>query len=321
MRQPKLIMLLFALYMSITFLVGCNSVDGIKQTETFQVHTSYLTRVPSSTSTPTVTILPTITATGMPETPTYTVGPSLTPTWTATWTPVPTLSEEVRKQNLIKWFTTNGGCKYPCFWGVNPGAPFQQVFSLSPYIGEPPIKYKNEYSFLISLDELNFLDFSIDYYEKKGYVEKIRARLTEAVRHPDYMDAFGISFSLSSILIHYGQPSNVLLQIQPRVEINSPIGYTLYLLYLREGFAVEYAGVVSSEDPLIVCVFLEDYHLRSIGLEIQDSKAMESLQGELLKQGFLPIEEVTSMSRDDFYETFSSFENNQCIETSIDYWK
>ena len=207
------------------------------------------------------------------------------------------------------------------FLGGSTRRVFLKVFSLAPYLGKLPSLYENQYSYRFSLDEFNFADFDVTYIEKNGLVEKITARLNEAVRHPYYMEAFNISLSLSSILTRYGQPDHVLLQIRPRAEKDSPIGYTLYLLYTREGFAIWYEGVVNSEDPIRVCVFLEDYHLRASGFELQDLKAMETLQEELLKQGFLPIDEVTSMSSDDFYQTFSFMDNRQCIETTIDHWQ
>jgi hypothetical protein len=318
-RLVRIISILM-LNVSAYFFVGCHLVDLGKQT-TPPIKTDSPPVVSIYPSTPSATALPTITDTAIPDTPTHTVGPSSTPTRTATWTPVPTLSEEVRKENLIDLFTTNGGCQYPCFWGVRPGEPFSKVFTLAPYIGESPLPYGNQYSYIISLDEFNFPDFDVTYIEKNGLVEKITASLSKAVRHPDYMEAFNLTLSLSSILTRYGQPDHVLLQIQPRAEKDSPIGYTLYLLYIMEGFAVKYDGVVNSEDPMLVCMFLEDYHLEIIGLELQDSKAMEILQEELLKQGFLPIDEVTSMSSDDFYRIFSSKENHQCIETTIDHWQ
>ena len=321
MRKRKLIMVLIAQYLSVCLFIGCNPIDESKSVTTFQNLTNSPILVPSSSSTATVTTLPTITDTPIPETPTHTVGPSLTPTWTATWTPVPTLSEEVRKQNLITLFTTNGGCEYPCFWGVTPGESFQQVFSLSPLIGKSPNSHKNLIEYGITLGDLNVVDFSIDYYEMNGLVEKIRASLSFPERLLDYMDAFRTRLSISSILFNYGQPSHVLLQIQPRVEKDSPIGYTLYMLYIQEGFAIMYDGVVNSEKPITACVFLEDYHLRSIGIELQDSKAMESLRDELIKKKFMPIDDVTAMSMDEFFQIFSSIENEQCIETSIDYWK
>ncbi len=314
------IIFIFMLNVSSCFFVGCHSVDRGEQT-TSPVKTGQPPIVSIYSSTPSATALPTITDTAIPDTPTHTVGPSSTSTGTATWTPVPTLSEEVRKENLIHLFTTNGGCQYPCLWGFRPGEPFPKVFSLAPYIGKSPSLFENQYSYTISLDEFNFPDFDVVYLEKEGFVEKITARLSEAVRHPDYMDAFKISLSLSSILTQYGQPDSVLLQIRPKAEKDSPIGYTLYLLYIREGFAVWYEGVVSSEDPIRVCVFLEDYHLRDMGLELQDSEAMETLHVKLLKQEFLPIEQVTSMSIDDFYQIYSSMDNRQCIETIIDHWQ
>jgi hypothetical protein len=318
-RLVRIISILM-LNVSAYFFVGCHLVDLGKQT-TPPIKTDSPPVVSIYPSTPSATALPTITDTAIPDTPTHTVGPSSTPTRTATWTPVPTLSEEVRKENLIDLFTTNGDCQYPCFWGVRPGEPFSKVFTLASYLGESPSLYENQYSYHISLDEFNFPDFDVVFIEKNGLVEKITARLAEAVRHPDYMEAFNMSLSLSSMMTRYGQPDHVLLQIQPRAEKDSPIGYRLYLLYIREGFAVWYDGVVNSEDPIRVCVFLEDYHLEDSGLELQDSMEMETLQEELLKKGFLPIDEVTSMSSEDFYRIFSSKENRQCIETTIDHWQ
>jgi hypothetical protein len=36
---------------------------------------------------------------------------------------------------------------------------------------------------------------------------------------------------------------------------------------------------------------------------------------------FKPVGEVTTMSMDDFYETFKDPGNNTCLETPIKYWE
>ena len=268
-RRPFLkITSLSILYLLLSLLVSCNSVS-LPRTKTMTLTIDSVGLSPKTSKdgvkstaeneksrpSPSATALPTITDTTIPETPMQTSEPGLTPTRTATWTPVPTLSEEVRKENLIHLFTTNGGCEYPCFWGVKPGSPIQDVIDLTSTLGKAPIIYNNQYTFRYSLDELNLGDFSLDINEDEGVVQKITTSLIDATRHKDFMEAFNMSLSLSSILTQYGQPDSVLLQIQPRTEKDSPIGYTLYLLYIREGFAVWYDGVVISEIPFVFVYF------------------------------------------------------------------
>ena len=255
------------------------------------------------------------------QTATNTVTPSITPTWT----PVSTISQDIQKKNLQELLLTNGWCDFPCWWGVYPKAPLQDALALSPILGTSPYIYENQYAYLLSLDELNLADLDVTFFEEERAVEKSKVSLEQPSRHADYLDAFENALSLSSILTYYGKPSDVLLNVRPRSEKDSPIGYKLTIIYEDRGFAVQYGGVVNSEEPIQICVILADYHLRVINLFLQDSQAMGLLRDEITAEKYffthLAIEDVTSMDSDGFYQTFSSSENTNCIETAIDYWE
>jgi hypothetical protein len=292
---------------------------------------------PAATYTPELssTLLPTQISTATATlTPSYTPTPSFTasmtktlfPTITLTWTPVPMLSQEEKKMNLLELLSPNSDCKFPCWWGVRPGASIQEALSLSSILGKNPSIYGSgtvkQYSYTLSLDELNLADFDTVFYEKEGTIQSIKVSLQEPVRLTDYIDAFNETLSLNSVLSRYGKPTGILLRVSPRVERDAPIGYTLSLVYGTEGFGIEYDGVVDSEEPLQICsIKLNDYHLTSINLYLQDSQAINLYRSELDRQGFKPLESVTPMSVDDFYQAFSLSENNNCIESSIDIWK
>jgi hypothetical protein len=261
------------------------------------------------------------------ETPGPTPTPSSTETATpqSSWTPVPTLPVEIRKQNLIDLFTTNGGCDFPCWWGVSPGDPIQKVSELAPVVGESPNVYKGFlYSYTLSLSTLNTPDLDVNYHiDANQIVQHMEIILDQPSRFRDYYDAFAEQLSLASLLKRYGKPSEVLLLVTPRSEPGpSPRAYVLFLIYDVEGFGIVYRGSVDSEDPLRICsIKLTDYRLQSVLLHLQDPRQKI---GELNRSHLAelqPLDEVTLMNRDEFHRVFSEPQPNQCIEISTDPWQ
>lgn len=300
------------------FLFGCSVPRETAETIDPPTLTIETVDVVEQTPLNTPDLVPSATNTSLPDTPTFTLEPSQTATSEPSWTPVPTLSQEKKKMNLIGLFVTNGCCDWPCWWGIQPGDALQDAFALSPVLGESPSVYKDQYvEYNISLDELNLLDLMVIYYEQDETIQNIRVHLDKPSRHTEYLAAFENALSISGILSKYGAPSDVLLQIMYR----DALTYTLVLLYESEGFAIEYHGTVTTEEPIQICVLLDDYHLETIQLYLQDSEAMSSLREELLSQEYQHLEDVTSMNIDDFYDTFVLSDTTNCIETSIDHWE
>jgi hypothetical protein len=301
---------------------GCNA----------SVEREYIEASPTLAITPTLLIESTFTMTpeSVPTSLNILMTETLTPTNEPTWTPAPTLSQEKKNMNLLELLSPNRDCEFPCWWGIRPGTSIQEALSLSSVLGESPYIYTGQgkqYSYTLSLDELNLPDLYIVFYENEEIIQRIEVSLGYPSRLTGYLDALEKILSLSSVLSNYGQPTDVLLMVKPRVERDAPIGYTLSIIYESSGFGIEYSGVVDAEEPIQICsIKLNDYHLETITLYLQDPQAMSSYRSKLLREGgvdlqrFKPLESVTSMSLDAFFQTFSSSENDSCIETSIDEW-
>ncbi len=239
-----------------------------------------------------------------------------------TWTPVPTLALETKRTNLKELLATNRGCEFPCWWGVRPGDDIQKALLLATTLGRNPYVYGTQYSYGFPFDESNIFDLNVTFYENLGIVQKMKVVLEEPSRSIDYRASLEKAFSLSSILNHYGRPTNILLEVIPRAEIDSSISYVLAVIYQPDGFGVKYEGIVDSEEPLLICpATLENYHLEMITFYLQDSMAMETLQDELYYRGAKSIEDATSMGLDGFFQAFSSGDEDNCITTLIELWK
>ena len=269
------------------------------------------TPVDNSTATPSPT--PTIR-----KIPTQTNTPTVTPTWTL----VTTISQETKKRNLQELLLSNGGCDFPCWWGIEPGTSLQDVIALASILGESPHIFQNQFSYTISFDELNLPDLDVTFFGKEEIVQAINVRLIYPSRHPDYYDALHSTLSLNSVLNKHGKPSKVMFLVEPRVEPNSPISYAIFLAYETQGFGIEYSGLVDVEDPVKVCsIKISDDHLREISLYIQDPADKIKERNQFHTNEFQSLELYTSMSLDEFSETFAVAENDNCIETSFDHWK
>lgn len=297
-------MQIVAFVLAILFLPGCGGV----QTQ----------QVPASDAPPPMTSTPTR------ENPRPTITLSSTATATPTWTSVPTLPVEIRKQNLIELFSTNGGCDFPCWWGISPGDPIQKVSELGLRVGKPLRRDGLNHYYTLSLDELNAPDLDVNYnVDADEIVQSMEISLAGISRFWDYHEAFEARLSPASILSRYGKPSEVLLLVVPRVEPDpTPRAYILFLIYDKQDFGIVYRGMVDSEDPLRICsIKVDDYHLQSITLYLHDplSKLGELNRSHLAE--LQPLDQVTSMNLDEFQRIFSEPENNQCIEVSNDVWQ
>ena len=246
-------------------------------------------------------------------------------TATPTWTPMATLPVEIRKQNLIELFSTNGGCDFPCWWGVNSGDSIQKAAELTPKIGKSLHLYGNFlYSYTLSLDDSSFADFYAEFHvDVNQIIQRMEINLAEPSRLRDYQDVLKERLSLHSILQLYGKPSEILFLVTPRFEPGeTPRPYTLFLIYDIQGFGIVYSGLVDNENPLQVCsIKLDNHRLQHISLYLQDPRPKIAEINRFNSTKLQSLEEVTAMSMDDFYQAFSTPDNKECIETIIDPWQ
>lgn len=328
MRKLMATLSLFMLYSFILGLIvfGCSvHPDAIRVLPTITPPVEAMptsTAIPAVNSKPSITAMPTVTA--QP----HTLSPTSTP-WTPTIFPtkivVPTLPPEALKKNLIELFSTNGGCDFPCWWGVSPGDSIDKVFSLSTLLGEAPGREARGgyFYYTISIVDPYSPDLEVNfYYSPAEVIRDMEVIIIYPSRFTKYNDAIESQLALHNLLSRYGKPNAVLLLVEPRVEPNSPISYALFLGYEEQRFGIEYSGVIDAENPVQICsIKLEDYHLEYVQLFMQDIQPVIIERNQYYLNDFRPLDEVTSMSLDDFYEAYSDANYSGCIETSYELWK
>lgn len=207
------------------------------------------------------------TPTGSRSTDTPTPSPQETATITASATSlVPTLPEQEAYSALRGLLNDNDGCRFPCWWNINPGTSLES-------------DVRTEWGTLLgisdnsdlSLGEKGFIGFefikdnttvSIDAfysaYSTSNYIRLI-AIATQATRpivdgfedvfnSPDYKDILS-SVLLSGILTDYGPPDQIALDMEVRqAEPWAPLPFHIWLLYPDNGAIVRYIAFAEEVD-------------------------------------------------------------------------
>lgn len=177
------------------------------------------------------------------ETPTAT--PSLTATQTLTRTPrptltltptlLPTLPVEEAMERIAELEATNGGCEYPCFWGITPGVTsFQQARRIL----EPLSEQVDEAYYQEGVFEFYLLgDQDIADHEANITIEPSGA-IVESIRyHNDLL--------LSDVLQLFGPPEEVYFYFSTPW-IAEP-GYWLVMDYSTIGVQVSFYDEYGAE--------------------------------------------------------------------------
>ena len=167
--------------------------------------------------------------------PSATVRPTITkfPTWTPTWThlpPLPTLSPERAEATVIELLQSNGGCQYPCWWGITPGeTPWNVAINfLEPLpleiidFSKPNLDQNNSFFLKFSLPQNvnnnGFLNLNIDVH--KDIVEKIYV----------YID-----IQFHGIMNEFGQPNEIWITTHQYADDTRIIEYILVIFYKDKG--------------------------------------------------------------------------------------
>lgn len=325
----------FGLLLFVTVFVSCT--QSTESTITSSATTSVLLASAFATETmpPTVTL----TATG-------TSTPAFTPTT------IPTLPSEDARKRLLELLATNVDCRLPCLWGITPGkSTNQEARNILMPLSSIAIPERTSFEPLNGIlggtitalyveDKLR-LDARIGYlYNDDGIVNRISFRVLEEglykkdeygnqIKTPIYdSPTFGKRveyYSLSHVLSEQGIPDSVMIYI-PRVE-----GYPLVvgtgimeaaLLYPEQGIWINYEMSMDNNGNIIKGCPANahiEMQLYPSGNPESFFSLLEKIDWERTKGGYKPLEEVTSMSLEQFYETFRN-PTDQCIETPTNLW-
>jgi len=282
-------------------------------------------RVPSPSPTPIISE----TATTEPSpTPSPTLTPTATrmarPTATATHEPLPTLPPAEALEKVRELLETNGGCTFPCWWGITPG---QTTW--------------NEV-----LDTLQPIAWMVDKPRmREEYDDKLFVAVFFAIDdHPALMNSMSVTFvfdhdstridwlytgqpyNIEELLLSYGVPEEIWVTADG-IPVTGPIVYSINLFYSHKGIMTgisNYAAMVhkNGEDFAKVCnnAFIDDavgllFFPPDTTMEYQDFFIEDKRPNE-----FLPIQTATNMTPEDFYDFVLNGGPNDCFDIPMSNW-
>ena len=300
------------------FLIGCAPKE-IRSTTTFP-ETLETTRTPTSTLTNTHVL----SRTAIP----FTATPI---------TPVPTWLPREQEAYLLNLIETNNNCRLPCLFGMQPGiSTWEEIRSV-----EAPLYFREAYI----PDSQGFLYFHSHVNDKFPHLEIAFSgsrRLIEHITAAEYiflpgdplyspaMAKAAQAYFLLNILTQYGTPSRILLKAQGQFEPDSGNQAELLLFYDHLGFAIHYfyLNVVTQDqgNPILHTCPRDD-HLESFRLDLQaqDDRtplakmAATPIGGSFFPYSLLqPLEDITTLSIEDFYHRFTSSRTKDCFDVRPD---
>jgi hypothetical protein len=252
-------------------------------------------------------------------------------------------------QNKISsLLTDNGGCKFPCIWGITPGkTSLQDAKSLINDMGNTTISDKLDIvstinagksgNSHITLGGFSGINSGIEYAYLEENNNIVNVTLTGEFRR-EYNIVFGDpvintlykTYLLSEVLKIYGNPTYIYIKPywkDPDAPRGTITEFKLFIIYLDKGFLVEYilpreeigeyyigcptkSGYfyLLSWDPKNPVNF-KDHFGKSDGIFNVDFGELQS------------IEEATNMNISGFTEFFTNGNNSDCIQTPKNKWK
>lgn len=273
--------------------------------------------------------------------PSFTPLPTDSPTPSPTLTMIPILPIEEARTRLLDLLANNGDCRLPCLWGIIPGkSSFEDAqVILTPLTGlsdsvylNPPgpgdIRPRYTEGDLEIYTRVAFLTES-----SHGIVSRVafNAEAHRPLAQGGYEDVFDSKFfgekvsaySLPHVLTEQGVPSSIMIETA-----GGPLtrggtgGFDILLLYPDQGILVNYTtqmhliGANVRGCPVNAHVEMELY---PSGQRDSFFESLKQTDWTLKMTGYKPLEETTSMTVQEFYDTFRE-PTDKCIETPAKLW-
>ena len=268
-------------------------------------------------------------------------------------TAVPTFTVEEENEKILNLLQDNGECDLPCIWGVYPDeehvdinqAFFQQFQN---YLDAGRYEARKGGSLIVDNQRMQFekinsegmLQVNMILYDHWYAFLSARYHPTGEV---GYVSTFGSPtfnkmiqiYGIDSILKKYGRPAKVWVAAWPRSlaskREHEPFNIVLY--YPDKGILVQYEGESEkSGNELSLCPWETDLILTTWNTSqtdpmktsdpfIKELRGVSTYDFGQQEDYFLPLEEATSITVDEFYELFKDPDAKGCIVTPADIWK
>jgi hypothetical protein len=263
-----------------------------------------------------------------------------------------------KKDVVTKFVQNNGGCQFPCIFGIIPGVTDSQTvkafidyFELNSQEADNQINeisihtssnndwvgtYLRFFENKVSISTSFVIHLNNDKVERTVFYGQAMQLMDVGAKKlfgDPYYDELLKSFSLSNILETYGQPEQIIIRPFPD-DIGHPsppaeytFGFVLY--YPEEGFVAEYIAVRGESGDNFVGCPTKSYatHFSSWNpsetISINESlEHFSNLDGisQVNISEYKNLQDVTSLSITDFYKTFKTSSSSECVQTPKKLW-
>lgn len=265
---------------------------------------------------------------------------------------LPAYKAEEAKGTILNLLRDNGGCQLPCIWEVNPSqTSVKQVKDFLSRFGklEENTSFYSNSNVYDSFGDLTtilwnehlrtFINFS--YYQNSNlvessilYIEFTQEEKGGASIKPVYGDPYFSElvnyYLLPQVLSNYKKPSQILLfpfPSNPDREDIKPL-FSMVLLYEDLGFLVEYLFPRESNGNNFVGCPSKTAYITLVSWDPGTKPLLEKIVQRTSGLGinklnfseFRPLEDVTTMHKDDFENLFKSDNGQTCLSTPKNRW-
>lgn len=281
-------------------------------------------------------------------TPNLTRLPTGTSIYSFTPTAFPSLSVEDARKKLLDLLATNGNCRLPCLWGINPGVsdyqearnilmPLNSVAEIAHFDSSSPV---DDISPLYVEEELRLNTHVAYLYDKHGIVSFVGFQVLEEQvpvdsngnwinKTPIFDSPTFIKrteyYSLSHLLSEQGIPASVMIASSgPSINRDGSILTYLVIIYPEQGIWAQYTTLINEKEiknEIISCPKNAHIQMELYPPGNPDSffTLLDQTDWGITKNSYKSLEEATSISVEEFYETFRNPTEN-CLTTSVSIW-
>jgi hypothetical protein len=222
---------------------------------------------------------------------------------------------------------TNGGCKLPCIWDITPGdvswSDIQAVFiPLKPVIKSTTPAVLTQGSATHIVNDSNFT------FEMAGTHDGVGVRLTtiDGIVSIIFIgsESTGEIFRIQKLLSVYGKPQEVFIHANQFPGNGLPFQLVLY--YSADHFMVHYELTVPVRNGLLIgCPQIVSPSIFSWSSDennfVDSTRIAQWVLGGFSSSSDLkPLNQVSNMDLDTFYQVFKDPKNVRCIESPESNW-
>ena len=271
-------------------------------------------------------------------------------------TPQPTLSANEEEALFIKLLQNNGDCSLPCIWGIQPKGGMDQraidyfdrlqqidseeFFNIFTYENTNSSNYKS-LTILLRKDLIwKYVSLTVDrrsdapgFTILQGEIDRELNTGPIVNKEPGYLEfpsnPFLQPYWLPNILKSSGIPSNIYIYTAMEDELDRGNEQIIILLtYPEQGFLVGYSFPrKTNEHQFLGCPIESPYFYISSWnpvLNLSLDEIVQNMKGSVLRAPsahfFKLIEDTTTMTVDEFYETFQQPGLTICLSMDKDIW-